>query len=654
MIAIAPEGQTDTLLTPIQLGPLTLRNRVVLTTHLAFFDAYHPRGDARRYATYVERRAAAGVAMISLQSLKVLPVTSARPFAYDYLEERLTRLAGAAHEHHCPLVIQLQHFGYKQGGFGTPDMEPLWAFEALRSPVSYELSHKMTSAEIESLVSGYAEAARFAVGCGIDGVELAGSHGYLLYQSLNTRANRRDDKWGSPMVFWRAVLGAVRDAIGSRAVLGARVCSDDLLPAEQGGIGRAALRDAAVEIVDTGLVDYLNPTEGADFADYGRVVGTFRRPHGDFLPSVRAMRDAIRQRVPVIGGGRVTSIAEARDALRRGDCDIVGMTRAHIADPDVLPKLRAGRADRTRPCIGANLCIDRTNRGQDIACFHNPDLNRGSGAQALAPAPAPKRIVVVGGGPAGIKTAETAARRGHHVTLLERAAALGGRLALLDDHMPAAELKRSLEWLERELAELGVDVRRGVEVSPSALMEAAADAIVLATGSLADQPEFPSDGSVPVWTMDNVPHTAAGLQDPTIVVYDLLANEESDASWEQLRAAGFGVVLMTPHPTTGAQLGYTHRVDHTARLHDRGCALMERTEVTGIREGRIERRSTFDASVSSARAGGVVIIGQRRPDLALYEAAAVAAPDVRLVGDSIAPRTAFQAFREGDALGQAL
>jgi 2,4-dienoyl-CoA reductase-like NADH-dependent reductase (Old Yellow Enzyme family) len=645
----------DPLLEPIQLGQLTLRNRIVLTAHLAFFNAYQPMDDARRYADYVSRRAEAGVAMISLQSLKVLPTSPGHPLAYGYLEERFAMLAEAAHKHGCAVIVQLQNFGYKQGGFGTPDMQPLWSFEALRSPVSYELAHKMTTSEVASVVTGYAEAAQFLVGCGLDGVELAGSHGYLLYQSLNTKANQRDDEWGRPMAFWNAVLSAIRDRIGSEAILGARVCSDDLFSEAEGGVGPAALREVAVSIAESGLVDYLNPTEGADFSDYGRVVGSFRRPHGDFLPTIRAIRAEVAGRVPVIGCGRLTTVEEAREALQRGDCDIVGMTRAHMADPDVIPNLLAGQTGRTRRCVGANLCIDRTNRGQDITCFHNPDLNRGSRWQPEAPATVRRRVLVVGGGPAGCKTAEIAARCGHQVTLLERSPALGGRLALLDDRVAAGELLGAITWMDGELAALKVDIQMGTAATPEMLAAGDADVIVLATGSVAADPSFPADGSVPVWTMDDVPRTPTrAAASAPLIVYDLLTNEESDTTWEQMVAVGYRVLLVTPHPATGTQLGYTHRVDHTRRLHEARCALRERTEIAAVRAGRVEFCSTFDGAPSSLDACGVVVVGQREPDLALYDAAVRAASDVRLVGDSIAPRTAFQAIREADALGRSI
>lgn len=298
----------------------------------------------------------------------------------------------------------------------------------------------MSSAEIEAMVEGYGRVAELVVGAGLDGVELHGRHGYLIQQSFSPWMNRRTDEWGEPLRFWRAVLNRVRAGVGDDAIVGARIPSDDLQPAADGGLGPTRLAEIAAELVALRKLDYLNPTHGSDGNHYSRSIGTYRRPHGDFLADTRRIREAIRAAIPVLGVGRITSLKAAEAALERGDCDLVGMTRAHIADPDLVTKAARAQAGSITLCVGANTgCIDRGVLGGDLMCFHNPDVGREYRPELLpTPASSHRRVLVVGGGPSGLKAAEIAARRGHLVTLAERSARLGGRLGTIVG--PAQEL----------------------------------------------------------------------------------------------------------------------------------------------------------------------------------------------------------------------
>jgi 2,4-dienoyl-CoA reductase-like NADH-dependent reductase (Old Yellow Enzyme family) len=643
------------LLESIQVGQMTLKNRVAITAHTAFATAYHSSDNGDQYAAYLELRAAGGAGLITLQGLFVPPVDESHPFPYDYLEDRLRRFTTIAHDHGAAVLVQTQHVGAKQRGDANPDMEPLWGFSPVVSDASGEVAHAMEAHEVESVVEGWGRVAELAIGAGLDGIELHGSHGYLLHQSISPWMNWRDDEWGKPLRFWNAVLERVRAGLGPNGILGTRIPSDDLQPLAQGGLGAERLRELASQLVATGLVDYVNPTEGSGAAHYGHVVGTYRRPHGDFLPGVAAIRAALEGAVPVLGVGRITTVREAEAALQRGDCDFVGMTRAHIADPDVVRKLIRGDEHRIRPCVGANQgCLDRVHSGQQMTCFHNPDVGREFRIGPIVPSRQPRRVLIVGGGPAGLKAAEIAQRRGHHVVLVERGDRLGGRLGSITGATSASELVASVIWIEQELEILGVDVQMATEVDEHYLQNADMDGIVLATGSCAAPLPFGTDESVPVLRTEEAMALIGSGAASTVLVHDVLGNEEAAVVYEQLAAAGIAVTVTTPNAVVGVHIGHTHAVDHVERLLRLGCVIHERTDLVGVAKGLVVTRNRLTGNQHGRHFDVVVMASQRLPELSLQNVARRLCRDVRVIGDASAPRTAMHAFREGDNIGRAL
>ena len=449
------------LLSPIEVGSVEVSNRVAFTAHGSFLDFYRPGVSGDRYVAYEERRAAGGVGMIFLQTVHVHPSSHALGHAIydsDDLRTKLTTMATALHRHGTKVVQQLNHFGAQFRSDARENLEPLWAFDDLVTGDG-EAAHRMTSAEIEDVLDGFVQTARICVEAGLDGVELHGTHGYLLQQSFSPWGNGRDDEWGEQLAFARALIARVRREIGRVPVVGLRISTDDFMSPERGGLGVEALRGIASALVDTGELDYVSQSEGARTGHYARSIGSYRHGLGEFLPLAHGLREAIGARVPIVAASRINDPAIAEKALAAGDCDIVAMTRAMIADPDLVNKIRSGK--RIRHCVGANQgCVDRMVGGLPITCFHNPDVGREERGEP-EPAVEPRSVLVVGGGPAGLKAAEIAARRGHRVTLIEREPELGGRLRAVRGLGDAAELFRSIEWLELELADLEVDVRVG-------------------------------------------------------------------------------------------------------------------------------------------------------------------------------------------------
>jgi NADPH-dependent 2,4-dienoyl-CoA reductase/sulfur reductase-like enzyme len=351
--------------------------------------------------------------------------------------------------------------------------------------------------------------------------------------------------------------------------------------------------------------------------------------------------------VPVIGVGKLHDPELAEQAIATGDCDLVAMTRAQIADPDLVAKLAGG--GRVRMCVGANQgCVDRMVGGLPITCFHNPDVGREERDEP-APAEVARRVLVVGGGPAGLKAAEVAARRGHTVTLVEREDELGGRLRRVRRLGRAAELYRSIDWLRDELEELGVDVRLGREAGAEEI--GAAGVVVLATGSRPGLDRLdPGDGSVPLLSLDE----CVEGDPPTgrLLFVDVRGDLEQALAAEHLAAAGAELTLVTPALHVAPHVGFTHVKDILSRLYALGAELEPSTVLDRIEEGEAHTRHVHSGEVRRRPFDAIVAGVHGRSETALAATVEQAGIRLLLAGDAVAPRSALHAFREGADAGR--
>ncbi|MDA3625198.1 FAD-dependent oxidoreductase [Saccharopolyspora sp. WRP15-2] len=635
---------------PIDLGSRRLRSRVYVPAHQPGLALGQVPGD--RYVGYHRARAHAGVGM---QITGATPVSPSPLWGADNVlsnyDDRIIpgyqRLAAAVHDEGGTILAQLAHAGATELSGGDV-VAPDW----YRSELTGEIARPATSEDLHEIVGQFgAAAARCRTG-GLDGVEITMAHGLLLGNFLSPYTNTRSDEFGGdPQGRLRLallVLAAVREACGPDLIVGVRISGDELV---EGGIGPDRAASIAAGLAATGQVDYLSVIAGNNTRRLARVDHwpPTPAPHGLFRHLARAVRAAVD--IPVAAVGRITTPELAEDILADGDADLVGMVRAHVADPDLLAKARAGKTETIRPCVGANLCINRLLDHQPVACVANPDI----GLEAVPPPPdtgAGRSAVVVGGGPAGLEAARRLALRGCEVTLYEREHLLGGQLRRWSTTPSRQEFRRLLEWWERELDRLGVTVRLGVEADAPSILADQPDHVLVATGSLPVVTTVPGDSGVP-----QLDAFAAldGITAGTVVVHDDLGKLDAMLVAERLAESCPRVVLVTSCVHAGEGEGITTLYPMLRQLGELGVEIIERARPVRVVGRRLELLGTFgerrnavdgvDALVGLAGSAG---------NNALESALRSAGVAPIVVGDALRPRRIADAVTEAAEAVRAL
>lgn len=629
------------LFTPLRVGPLTVANRIVFTAHLTGAAV-----DGRvtvQHAAYYAARAAGGAGLVITEEHSVHPAD--RP--YEKLirgHDRAAvpgyrRLTDAVHAHGVPVLAQLNHNGGQSSGMYS--RQPVLAPSALADPMFREVAKEITVSEIREIVDGYARTAGHCVEGGFDGVELQCSHASLLRQFLSPLTNRRTDGYGtdrSRVVV--EVAAAVRAVIGPDRVLGVRLCGDE-------GLAGGITVDDAVETARRVAphVDYLNTSIGVATSTLYLIEASMHVPR-DYAHSIPA---ALRRVVdlPVIGVGRFGDHEQARRALADGVCDLVGVVRGQIADPDFASRAPAD----IRTCSACNQeCVGRVGLNRWLGCAQNPRAGRES--VPLPPPSAPRRVLVVGGGPAGLQAAATAAARGHRVTLCERAGTTGGQVRLAATAPGRTELAAMVDAPLAECLRLGVEVRTGVDVDAALVRRLAPDVVVLATGAMPELPVWAA-GVDRVVDVHDVLTGAAGPSG-RVLIYDELGFHQATSVAELLAARGCAVEIMTPGMVVGQDLGITLDLENFhRRAAAAGITLTTGRTVVAARDGvAVDVLHHTVGTTSVRRCDWVVCATPPRPDDALWHA--IRGVPVHRVGDCLAPRRVHAATIEGARVGAEL
>ena len=532
---------------------LTLRNRILITSHEP---AYPEDGMPKaRYRLYHEERARAGVALtmtagsatVSRDSPPVFNnVTADRDEVVPWIRE----LTDACHEHGAAVMIQLTHLGRRtvwHAGDWLPSVSP----GPHREPAHRAFPKVLEDWDIARIIEDYADAAERMQAGGMDGVELCAT-GHLLDQFWSPLTNKLDGPYGAGTMdnrlrFTIDVLEAVRKRVGPDFIVGIRATGDEM---HRGGTTVEDGLEIGRRLKATGMVDFLNVNRGRMDTDPALtkmipVQGMPTAPHLDFAGALRAETG-----LPTFHAARIQDVATARHAIAAGLLDMVGMTRAHLADPHLVAKVVEGREDAIRPCVGANYCLDRIYQGGAALCIHNPSTGReGEMPNAVAPAPERRRVVVVGAGPGGLEAARVAAARGHDVTLLEASDRPGGQIRLAARSPKRTEMLGIVEWRVAECEAAGVAIRCNVWAEADDVAALNPDVVIVATGGLAQARLYETDDDLPhaVTAWDILSGDVAPSGD--VLIYDEAGDHAGLQAAEVARAVGATVEVMTPDRT---------------------------------------------------------------------------------------------------------
>lgn len=582
MPMIAPDAPSaDPLLRPFRLRGLELRNRVVSTSHASMLDDGGMPGE--RYQAYHEEKAKGGIGMTMIGGSAMISRDSSwgggqLNLADDAVIPHLAAMAERIHGQGAAIMCQISHLGRRAtalGGAWLPAIAP----SRVRETRTRSFPKEMDRADIDRVIADFAAAARRCQEAGLDGVEtLTGGH--LIGQFLSPRTNRRSDGFGGSPAnrarFALMVHEAIRRAVGEDFVVGIRYVVDE---GGTDGLTAGDALDIARMIQAEGHVDLFDCIYGRMDSDLllteDNMPGMFQ-PSAPYLAHIRAFRQAVS--LPVLHAGGIRDVATARHVLRDGIADLVGMTRAHIADPHLVAKIAAGVEDRIRPCVGASYCLYRKAH-----CVHNPATTRETTlGHAIPRSPAPRRAIVVGGGPAGMEAARVLAERGHRVTLIEAAAHLGGQILVAAKAPGRRDLLGIIDWRRSELERLGVDVHLNTWAEAADILAEAPDIVIVATGGIPDLDWLEgAEHCHSTWDL----LTGAVAAQGEVLVYDGTGRQAAPSCALKLADAGRTVTLATPDAVPAAEMPYQDATSFRKRFYQAGLATL--TDHALI---RVERR----------------------------------------------------------------
>ena len=652
------------LFSPGTLGAREARNRIVSTSHgTNLADPDGSPSDA--LIAYHAAKAAGGCGIVQMFGSASATPIGAQPPLHVHLwkpeiEPQLRKAAAAVKAHGALAMSQLTSVGRRTYvhadivGSGPSDTG---------SQIAPEICHVLTVTEIEQIVRDFATSAKRLADCGFDGCDLAFYNDQLADQFWNPATNKRGDRYGGSlenrMRFSIDVVDAIRETVGRDFIVGARVSGDDrtapgLTPDESFEIVRRLDR--------LGKLDYFTVVGGTieTYRARGVTIPSAYYPLKTFVDLAAKLRAAVATKLVVTG--RIVTPEDAESVLASGAADFVGMTRALIADPELPAKSSGGRRDEVRVCMGSGEgCIDRLYFGATVRCVQNAVIGRETmWGGALAAVDEPRRIAVVGAGPAGMETARIAAQRGHRVKLFEREREVGGAIRFASRAPGWENYRTVIDWLGAEIDRHGVEVSLGYEATAELLDAEAADAYVFATGATARRSYVPGSDGDGVFTAADVLAGRVELAGSRVLLIDETGYTIGPKTADFLVRRGCSVEIVTQQYSLGETIGTTLRAALLERLLRAGVTITPMTAAVRIDPGAVRVRHVLTEAEREIPVDAVVVAAGGVGNDALYNAfvARSAAPgkrpDVHIVGDAAAPRHLRHAIAEGAKVGRSL
>lgn len=616
---------SDPLFSPFSIRHLTLRNRIVSTSHEP---AYSEDGlPGERYRAYHREKARGGVALTMIGGSALVSPDSTPAFGNlqlfrDEAVPLLKALADDVHEQGAAVMTQLTHMGHRTFNY-TGDWIPALSASGTREAAHRAFTRPAETYDIARITRDFADTAARCQAGGLDGIELNIYGGHLLDEFLSPARNARHDEYGGSFEnrvrFPVEVIHAIRAAVGPDFLLGVRMSFDEQ---RENGLGPEEAVRAARVFTEAG-VDFFSIIRGyldtdAQLARIIPPMATPANPHLEFAGWVKKQVE-----VPVMHAARIADVATARYAITEGLLDLVGMVRALMADPNLPRKTQAGHTDRIRPCVGASMCLDTIYTNGSSVCIHNPATGRELQLpQEVSPAPTSKRCAVVGAGPAGLEAARVLAERGHAVTVFEANTSVGGQVALAALSARRRDLIGIVDWRLDECKRLGVDIRLNHYVEPGDLDTSDYDVIILANGGMPDTRVAAAGVDLAVDSWDIITGTVKPAGD--VLVYDDHGGHEALDAIEALTRTAAGIEYVTMGRTASPDVGASPAVGYFAMLADHDVRVTLLHQLIGIakHDGRLAvTLQVEDAHTTSTRMVDTVVIEHgTTPDTDLYDA----------------------------------
>lgn len=663
------DQQFKYLFTPFKIGPIEVRNRIIQTGHLTSFGDSEGR-PTEEHAYYFAERAKGGIGLSTWGWPVIHPTGKAQLQTIRAWDDKIIpgvkQITDMVHEHGGRFIAQLGHGGRQNVSLFTK--RALWSSSDVPCPAMREVPKAMEKEDIKEMVEAHASAAARMKEGGVDGVEIhSGYGGYFLSQFISTFANKRKDEYGgifeNRIKIVLEVLDAIRDAVGRDIAVGIAMNAEDFTP---GGIPAEEYERLAQVLEATGKLDYITVKAGSWYS-YHNIVPDMLNPLALWEEYDAAIKGAVKN-LPIVAVGRINDPVVAERMLAEGHADMVAMTRANIADPEIANKAREGRLEDIRQCIACNQgCIDTIYKGAPMTCLQNPEvgLEKTMGMGKLQPAATSKNVAVVGGGVAGMKAAEILARRGHKVTLYEKEDELGGQVALASRIPVREEFGGAARWLAGQIAKLGVDVKVGTEATASMILDSKPDAVVVTTGSRPQKVGFrnirPDLTPLPGIDLPNVVTDIDLIKsNGNLIKGDRVALVDDGRSFQQLISVALWlaedldkqVELTTVTGFAGVELGGCSMPPAFSRMYGAGVNVHHWTGVSAY-DG--ENLTVFNVYTNEERqipVDTVVTSFFMKAEEGLYYELKGKVPELYRAGDCEAPRRALDAIRDADRVAR--